>query len=219
MQAGLWYTAGRDLAEPQRRNVMTDQAPGQPPQVIPLGPVQQQAPDSAAQKEIMPDDATIGDEPEDTRPIALSSLANFDPTNPKRVGPYIAPRRAALSMIPKRESTIRAPEPYQEVEVTFWINPSDAEIQARLDSNGSWAAYLAHFITRWNLKYEDGEMIAIDEDAMGMLPKELFDWMMKEFGEARVRPLVPPNNDTTGRSPTPIPTNRNRSPSSNGSIG
>jgi len=192
-------------------------------QPIPLGPSSQEpAPEPAPAKEIMPASPEES-EKESLPPLSLLSVMNPDPAVTERVREYVAPRQAAISIIPKREFTLRAPDPYQAFEVTFWVNPSDAEIQARLGSSGNWADYLAHFMLRWNLRYEpeegaiEGEMVPITGDGIRMLPKELFDWMFAAFGEARVRPLVTPKDDNTGKNRTPTPANSNRNQSLNGS--
>lgn len=135
------------------------------------------------------------------------------PPEPK---PYTAPRFAAVSIIPKRTATMTAPEPYEAFKVTLWINPPDGEVTARAESARNLGDYMSHFITDWSLTDEEGTKLPITEASMEVFPKDLWDWMVQEFGEARTRPLVPPKNDTTAKNQTPRQMNQSRNPSLNG---
>lgn len=136
-----------------------------------------------------------------------------EPDAPK---PYVMPRMAAISIIPKRKVTIKGPEPYEAVEIELWINPPDGEVTARAASSRNLGDYMSHFILDWSLTDDQGNKLPIDEESMAVFPKELWDWMIQEFGEARMRPLVPPKDADTMKNQTPTPMNPSRNRNLNG---
>lgn len=149
-------------------------------------------------------------------PVPKVPGSKDDGANEPESKPYVMPRMAALSIIPKRTATIIGPEPYEKVSITLWINPPDGEVNARAQSSKNLGEYMAHFITDWSLVDEEGTKLPITEEGMAVFPKELWDWMIQQFGEARMRPLVPPKDDTIGKNRTPTPLNSSRNPSLNG---
>lgn len=135
------------------------------------------------------------------------------------VKPYVKPKLAAVSIIPKRVVEVTGPAPYEAVKITLWINPPDGEVNARASSSKNLGEYMTHFIMDWSLTDEDGEKLPINEASVSVFPKDLWDWLIQEFGEARTRPLVPPKNDTTANNRTPRQMNPNHNQNLNGSTG
>jgi hypothetical protein len=151
--------------------------------------------------------------------VAAVAGGDDKPPDPPAPPPYERPLFAAFDQIPKREYTIVPPPPYNNLEIVVWINPSDAEVNARTKAMRHLGDFLAGFILRWNLKDEHGNEMPINGDSLTMFPKDLWDWFYQEYADVRNRPLVPPKSDTTTKNQTPRAMNRNPSPNSNSSTG
>lgn len=119
---------------------------------------------------------------------------------------FIKPRQlAGIKEITKK---CYMPEPYDHYWVMLWVNPSDLEVE-RAAKTMSLSDYLLHWVRGWNLEYaevkdpETGEVlqpaepVPLTSEGLLVLPGNGVQWLMMEFGQQRLAPLVRKPKDTS----------------------
>lgn len=120
---------------------------------------------------------------------------------PLALPPLVVPRRLVASMRPERIVTLKAPGQWGEIELQFWINPSDLEVQAVAKSRPMLSNFLAYFLRGWTLEYEEErdeqgkvirprEPVPVNNDNLDELSADLIAWFGEEYRKLRLHPLV-----------------------------
>lgn len=126
-----------------------------------------------------------------------------------RPSPVAKPRQLAKEFGIERVDHFQVPAPFAAYWFDMRANASEAEINSavpaftRPDNTFDMYGYLAHFCSKWSLRYDDGSEVPITGENMTLLPGRVGIWLQEEWGARRRAPLVPPKSPTSATEREP----------------